>query len=59
MRAHGAPAFVLPGGEPIAAAELRHWLRVARLVRPSLETNGGICRSLLRSRYGPSEEVAA
>ena len=47
-----APAFVRPDGEPIAAADLRHWLRIARLVRLSLETNGGICRSLLRVRYG-------
>jgi metal-sulfur cluster biosynthetic enzyme len=54
-------AFVLPDGEPIGAAELRHWLRVARLVRLSLETNGGICRSLLRVRYDlpDTEEVAA
>ena len=57
----GAPAFVLPDGEPIAAADLRHWLRIARLVRTSLETNGGICRSLLRIRYelADPEEVAA
>jgi metal-sulfur cluster biosynthetic enzyme len=56
-----AAAFVLPDGEPIAASELRRWLRVARLVRLSLETNGGICRSLLRVRYGLAdpEEVAA
>lgn len=56
-----AAAFVLPDGEPIAAADLRHWLRVARLVRTSLEVNGGICRSLLRIRYDLSdaEEVAA
>jgi len=56
-----APAFVLPNGEPIAAADLRHWLRIARLVRLSLETNGGICRSLLRVRYdlADPEEVAA
>jgi metal-sulfur cluster biosynthetic enzyme len=56
------PAFVLPGGEPIAAADLSHWLRTARLVRLSLETNGGMCRSLLRVRYGvpdPEEVVAA
>ena len=56
---HGdAPAFVRPDGEPIAAADLRHWLRTARLVRTSLEANGGICRSLLRTRY-ELEEVAA
>ena len=58
----GAPAFVRPDGEPIAAAELTHWLRMARLVRTSLEANGGICRSLLAVRYDVDpdpEEVAA
>ncbi len=57
-----AAAFVRPDGEPIAAGELRRWLRIARLVRLSLETNGGICRSLLRVRYdlaADPEEVAA
>jgi metal-sulfur cluster biosynthetic enzyme len=58
-----APAFVLPGGVPIAAADLTHWLRMARLVRTSLEANGGICRSLLAVRYAipdpDPEEVAA
>jgi metal-sulfur cluster biosynthetic enzyme len=58
-----APAFVLPGGEPIAAADLCHWLRTARLVRTGIETNGSICRSLLRVRYDVSdseqEEVVA
>jgi len=47
-----APAFVLPSGEPVAAADLRRWLRTARLVRMSLEVNGGICRSLLQIRHG-------
>ncbi len=46
------PAFVLPNGEPITAGELVRWQRTARLVRMSLEVNGGICRSLLRVRYG-------
>ena len=55
-------AFVLPSGEPVAAGELRRWLRTARLVRMSLEVNGGICRSLLQFRHGlpiedPEEEV--
>jgi metal-sulfur cluster biosynthetic enzyme len=58
-----APAFVLPNGEPVGAGELTRWLRTARLVRMSLEVNGGICRSLLRVRHGveiddPEEEVA-
>jgi metal-sulfur cluster biosynthetic enzyme len=51
-------AFVRPDGRPIAPGDLRHWLRIARLVRTSLEANGGICRSLLRVRY-ELEEVAA
>jgi metal-sulfur cluster biosynthetic enzyme len=58
-----APAFVLPGGVPIAASDLTHWLRMARLIRTSLEANGGICRSLLAVRYDipdpDPEEVAA
>ena len=55
-------AFILPSGEPVLAAELTRWLRTARLMRLSLEVNGGICRSLLRVRHGvaindPEEEV--
>jgi metal-sulfur cluster biosynthetic enzyme len=55
------PAFVRPDGEPVAAADLRLWLRKARLMRTSLEVNGGICRSLLRIRYdlADAKEVAA
>ncbi|MBV9801695.1 MAG: hypothetical protein JO130_00830, partial [Solirubrobacterales bacterium] len=58
----GSPAFVLPSGDPVPSAELKRWLRMARLVRMSLEVNGGICRSLLRVRHGieiddPEEEV--
>jgi metal-sulfur cluster biosynthetic enzyme len=55
-----SPAFVLPDGEPVAAHELKRWLRTARLVRTSLDVNGGICRSLLKVRHQPaldSEEV--
>jgi hypothetical protein len=56
-------AFVLPDGEPLEPSELTRWLRTARLVRMSLEVNGGICRSLLRVHRGveiddPEEEVA-
>ncbi|MGN6167784.1 MAG: iron-sulfur cluster assembly protein [Solirubrobacteraceae bacterium] len=47
-----APAFVLPSGEPVGAGELKRWLRTARLVRMSLEVNGGICRSLIEFRHG-------
>jgi metal-sulfur cluster biosynthetic enzyme len=46
------PAFILPTGEPITAGELTRWLRTARLMRLSLEVNGGICRSLLRVHRG-------
>jgi len=58
----GAAAFVRPDGDPIAAGDLRHWRRIARLVRTSLETNGGLCRSLLRvtnDRAAEAQEVAA
>jgi metal-sulfur cluster biosynthetic enzyme len=56
-----APVFVRPDGEPVAAADLRMWLRKASLMRTSLEVNGGICRSLLRIRYDlpDAKEVAA
>ena len=47
----GAPAFVRPDGAPIEPADMALWLRMARLVRTSLEANGGICRSLLKARY--------
>jgi metal-sulfur cluster biosynthetic enzyme len=47
----GAPAFVAPNGEPLAAGDMQRWLRMARLIRTSLETNGGICRSLLEFRH--------
>ncbi len=57
-----APAFVLPTGEPLQASDLSRWLRMGRLVRTGLETNGGICRSLLQFRHDlaadPQEEVA-
>jgi hypothetical protein len=56
-----SPALVLPNGDPLPVAELERWLRMARLVRTSLEANGGICRSLLEARHGvmaTSEEVA-
>jgi metal-sulfur cluster biosynthetic enzyme len=46
-----SPAFVLASGEPVGAGELVRWLRIARLIRTSLEVNGGICRSLLQFRH--------
>jgi hypothetical protein len=60
---HGpdAPALVAGDGRAIGAGELPMWLRRARLVRLSLDANGGICRSLLRVRHGieEPEEVPA
>jgi metal-sulfur cluster biosynthetic enzyme len=57
----GDPALIAGDGTPLTAAELPTWLRRARLVSLSLESNGGLCRSLLRVRYGcpDQEEVAA
>ena len=55
-----APALVAGNGAPLSAETLDMWLRRARLVSLSLESNGGICRSLLRSRHGipdPTEEM--
>jgi metal-sulfur cluster biosynthetic enzyme len=57
----GSPAFVLPNGERLIADRLTRWLRTGRLVRTSLEANGGICRSLLEVRHDlvtENEEVA-
>jgi metal-sulfur cluster biosynthetic enzyme len=57
----GAPAFVLADGSSLDAEGLSRFMRVARLVRVSLEGNAGLCRSLLATRYGvpEPEEVAA
>jgi metal-sulfur cluster biosynthetic enzyme len=58
--ADDAPALVRPDGTPVTADGLATWLRMAGLVRTSLEANGGICRSLLAVRYGiPEPEEAA
>ncbi|HEY4277238.1 MAG TPA: iron-sulfur cluster assembly protein [Conexibacter sp.] len=57
-----SPALVAGDGAAIPAGELSRWQRRARLVGLSLESNGAICRSLLRVRYGvvdPTEEAAA
>ena len=53
-----APAFVRGDGTPVPAPELARFARMASLTATSLETNGGVCRSLLQVRYG-TEEVAA
>jgi metal-sulfur cluster biosynthetic enzyme len=51
-----SPAFVLPDGGRLEADQLQRWLRMARLVRTSLEANGGICRSLLQVRHDLASE---
>ena len=55
----GAPALVAGDGGPIAPDRLRMWLRRARLISLSLETNGGICRSLLAFRHPDRHEEVA
>jgi hypothetical protein len=50
-----APAFVTGDGRPVA--DFARFRRMASLTALSLETNGGMCRDLLRVRY--SGEVAA
>lgn len=52
-----SPAFVLPNGGPLTVDQLTRWLRAARLVRTSLEANGGICRSLLEFRHDLATET--
>ena len=56
----GSPAFVRADGSALDAGDLSRFMRVARLVRLSLEGNAGLCRSLLATRYGiPDPEEAA
>jgi metal-sulfur cluster biosynthetic enzyme len=55
-----APAFVTGDGTVVTVQELPRFLRFARLVSRSLEGNGHLCRGLLKTRYGlTDEEVAA
>jgi metal-sulfur cluster biosynthetic enzyme len=53
-----APAFVKGDGIAVSADEVARFKRLAGLTALSLETNGGICRDLLRVRYD-EEGVAA
>jgi metal-sulfur cluster biosynthetic enzyme len=53
-----APAFVKGDGTPVNAEEIPRFKRMASLTALSLETNGGMCRDLLRVRYA-EEGVAA
>jgi metal-sulfur cluster biosynthetic enzyme len=52
--AHDADASALVAGDgtAIPVDGLRMWLRRAQLVGTSLESNGGLCRSLLAVRHG-------
>jgi metal-sulfur cluster biosynthetic enzyme len=55
-----AHAFVTGDGTVLTAEDLPRFLRFARLVSRSLEGNGHLCRGLLKTRYGlTDEEVAA
>jgi len=56
-----APAIIAGDGASLTVSDLPTWLRRARLVSLSLEANGGMCRDLLRARYGNSEpeEIAS
>jgi metal-sulfur cluster biosynthetic enzyme len=55
------PGLIAGDGSVLTAEELPKWLRRARLITLSLETNGELCRSLLHVRYGcpDHQEVAA
>jgi metal-sulfur cluster biosynthetic enzyme len=46
-----APAFVTGDGTPVSASDVR-FRRMASLTALSLETNGGMCRDLLKVRHG-------
>jgi metal-sulfur cluster biosynthetic enzyme len=46
-----SPAFLLADGRPLDGPGLERQLRIARLIRVSLEGNAGLCRSLLKTRY--------
>lgn len=54
-----APAFVRPDGAAVAASDLDRWRRAGRLINTSLESNAGLCRSLLASRHGLAPEPEA
>lgn len=56
-----APALIAGDGASLTVSDLPMWLRRAKLVSLSLEANGGMCRDLLRARYGnpDQEEIAS
>ena len=51
-----APALIAGDGASLTVSDLPMWLRRAKLVSLSLEANGGMCRDLLRVRYGNTDE---
>jgi metal-sulfur cluster biosynthetic enzyme len=51
-----SPAFVTADGTPLTTDSVTRWLRMARLIRTSLEANGGVCRALLQFRYDLADE---
>jgi metal-sulfur cluster biosynthetic enzyme len=52
-----SPLLIDPAsGEPIASANLRRHLGLARVTRVGQEANSGVCRGMLRARY-PEEET--
>jgi metal-sulfur cluster biosynthetic enzyme len=51
-----APAFVTGDGTVVAAADMARFLRFARLVARSLEGNAHLCRGLLKTRYGLTDQ---
>ena len=53
-----SPAFLLGDGRPLDGPGLDRQLRIARLIRVSLEGNAGLCRSLLKTRYDLAEVAA-
>jgi metal-sulfur cluster biosynthetic enzyme len=59
--AEDSPAVLLPDGRRLDNSGLDRYVRIARLVRVSLEGNAGLCRSLLKTRYdiGDRDAVAA
>jgi metal-sulfur cluster biosynthetic enzyme len=50
-----SPAFVAGDGSALDVADVATWLRRGRLLSLSIETNGGMCRDLLRVRHGVAE----
>ncbi|MGW3346420.1 metal-sulfur cluster assembly factor [Nonomuraea rubra] len=48
----GSPLLLDERGRPIPEEEAERRLRFARTVRVSMEGNAGLCRGLLRTRYG-------